>query len=75
MYVDNRLKHGWVWKASMSAAGMAEVLEDQRANKFFPVRIGTALVDNTLRFSAIFAKSENCVANLPASWLRSRRPE
>jgi len=75
MYVDDRLKHRWVWKASMSAASMQEALEDQRANNFFPVRLGTAVVDNALRFSAIFAKSDEIVSRTQKVRVRGPVPE
>jgi len=61
LFVDTRLKHAWDSKASMSADRMQEVMAEQAAAGRFPVRIATAVIDNAVRFSAIFAKSDEIV--------------
>ncbi len=58
VFVDSQLKHSWAAADDMSGNKFSAVLVEQKAAGRFPVRIGATVVASGVRYSAIFAKSD-----------------
>ncbi|HEY5712362.1 MAG TPA: serine hydrolase [Allosphingosinicella sp.] len=71
MFVDSRLKHGWSSEADMSGDRFGKALDEQKTAGFFPIRIATNVANNAVRYSAVFAKSDEILPRV----FRVRGPE
>lgn len=58
LFVDTRLKHRWHSQTDMSGNGFSEALDVQERAGRFPIQIGTTVANNEVRYSAIFAESD-----------------
>ncbi len=61
LYVDTQAVHSWFSAGLMNADRVQEVCDEQAAHQRHPISIGTAVLDNALHFSAIFAKSDSVI--------------
>lgn len=58
LFVDSRLKHGWSSLPDMSGDAFQKACDEEQAEGRFPIRIATTVINGAVRFSAIFAKSD-----------------
>jgi CubicO group peptidase (beta-lactamase class C family) len=58
LFVDSVLEHGWQTRPFLSTEAMQSEMTAQAQAGRWPVRIGTAVVDGSQRYAAIFAKSD-----------------
>lgn len=71
LYVDTMLNHPGSMKPGMTLAKMKAVISAEAAMARSPVLIGSATVDGTLRFAALFARSDEIV---PREFRMSKTP-
>jgi CubicO group peptidase (beta-lactamase class C family) len=58
LFVDSALKHGWVAKPGMSGTEIQQVMAAEEAENRFPVSIGTEVINGSVRYSAVFQRSD-----------------
>ncbi len=59
MFVDSRLLNSQSSRSDLGPNEMQSEMQTQQASRRYPIRIGTAVVNNEVRFSAIFAEGDD----------------